>query len=170
MMNSDYLTPDEILKSASVPAKASVLRKEIFCDAENHEYSVEFMLSGDFIEFNSHAEPAMCHQYEPFSDEDFTEYDSHLPYFMLTPDLPEYPEVVGEPVKIGRAIFRVKFPYDHKQVMMFYFFEPFTVISTNGLAGMAMVYHQDIKNSPLEEKLLSALEEAVRTYKEIKLD
>lgn len=172
-MNSDYITPDEILKSASVPARASVRRKEIFYDAENHEYSVEFMLSGDFIAFNSHAEPEMCHQYEPFSDDDFTEYDSRLPYLMLAGEedcILEIPEEAKIPVHIGKAVYQAKIAYYDEQIMTFYAFEENTVISQIGLAGMAMVYNKDTENTPLETKLLSALEEAVRTYKEIKID
>ena len=173
-MNEECITPAEILSSASVPAKPSLLRKDTFHDynEDKQEYSVEFMLSGDFIEFNSHAEPEMCHQYEPFSDEDFTGYDTHLPYLMLAPeedcifDIPEEDKI---PVHLGKAVYKAKIPY-YQQIMVFYGFEENTIISQVGLAGMAMVYHQDVEGTPLERKLLSALEEAVRTYQEIKMN
>ena len=171
-MNERYTTPDEILKSASVPAKPSQLREDTFYDENDEEYSVEFMLSSDFIEFKSYAEPEMCHQYEPFSDDDFTEYDSHLPHLMLAPeedDTFEIPEDDRIPVHIGKAVYKAKIPY-YQQIMTFYGFEENTIISQIGLAGMGMVYNKDTENTPLETKLLSALEEAVRTYKEIKID
>ncbi len=172
-MNEEYTTPEKILESASVPAKPSLLRKDIFYDwhENEQEYSVEFMLSSDFIEFNSHAEPAMCHQYEPFSDEDFTGYDTHLPYLMLAPEedcIFEIPEEDRIPVHIGKAVYKAKIPY-YQQIMTFYGFEENTIISQTGLVGMGMVYNKDTENTPLETKLLSALEEAVRTYKEIKI-
>ncbi len=167
-------TPKDILQSASSPAKPSVRKEETFYDGDN-EAVMQFMLSGDFVAFNSHAEPVATHQYEPFSNEAFTDYDGTLPCFMLSCEDVVYRAVeefkkhgtVGtkcQPAGAGKMLFRAKLPY-YDQVMVMYGFERGTSLQN---FGMCMVYHHDVEGTPLEEKLLAALEEAAATYTEIK--
>jgi len=170
------LTPDEILESGSLPAKPSVLRQEVFFDGENaeEEWTYQFLLSGDFVEFNSHAEPEACHQYEPFLEEEFTGYDPKLLTFMLSNEDMVWDAVetfkktgtVGtdcRPVNAGKMLFRTKIPY-YDQVMTFYGFDRGNSWEN---FGMCMVYNRDVEGTPLEAKLLAALDEAAASYREM---
>lgn len=172
------LTPKEILASSSLPAKPSLLREDFFYDGEDcaDRYKIQFMLSGDFIAFNSHAEPEACHQYEPFSDAEFTGYDNQLPYFMLSNEDAVYEAVAAfkrngtvgigcQPVRNGKMLFRTKIPY-YDRIMVLYGFD--RGISWENF-GMCMVYRCDVEKTPLEQKLLAALDEAAATYTEIKI-
>ena len=170
-------TPRDILESGTIPPKPSILRKDFFCDSgdsgEETEIACQFLLSGDFVEFNSHAEPESCHQYEPFSEETFTVCDPKLPYFMLSDEDAVWEAVTAfketgtvgtdcRPVKAGKMLFRAKIPY-FDQVMTLYGFD-----RTNSWEnfGMCMVYSRDVEGTPLEDKLLAALDEAAVTYQE----
>ena len=170
------LTPKEILESGSIPAKTSVLRQETFFDGEDaeEEWSYQFLLSGDFVEFNSHAEPEACHQYEPYLEADFTGYDPKLPTFMLSDEDMVWDAVetfkktgtVGtdcRPVNAGKMLFRTKIPY-YDQVMTFYGFDRGNSWEN---FGMCMVYNRDVEGTPLEAKLLAALDEAAASYREM---
>lgn len=173
-----FLTPKEILESGLLPAKSSLLREDFFYDGEEgmDKYVMRFMLSGDFVAFNSHAEPEACHQYEPFSDADFTGYDSRLPFFMLTDEDVVYEAVAAfkkngtvgtecqEPVN-RKMLFRAKIPY-YDQVMVLYGFDKGNSYKNS---GMCMVYHRDVEGTPLAQKLLAALDEAAATYTEERL-
>ncbi len=165
-------TPKEILESGSIPAKPSLLRESYFYDGDA-EYIMRFRLSGDFVEFDSHAEPEACHQYEPFSDTDFTSYDGCLPYLMFTNEnivdkavaAFKKNSTVGtecQAVTNGKMLFRAKLPY-YDRIMVLYGFDRGSSWEN---FGMCMVYRPDVEGTPLEQKLLAALDEAAATYTE----
>ncbi len=126
------------------------------------------------MEFNSHAEPEACHQYEPYLEADFTGYDPKLPTFMLSNEDMVWNAVetfkktgtVGtdcRPVNAGKMLFRTKIPY-YDQVMTFYGFDRG---NSWEYFGMCMVYNRDVEGTPLEAKLLAALDEAAASYREM---
>ena len=171
-------TPRDILESGTIPPKPSILREDFFCDTgvsgEETEITYQFLLSGDFVEFNSHAEPEACHQYEPFSEETFTGYNAKFPCFMLSDEDTVWDAVttykktgtVGtdcRPVKAGKMLFRAKIPY-YDQVMTLYGFDRGNSWDN---FGMCLVYNRDVEGTPLEDKLLAALDEAAASYREI---
>ncbi len=169
---------DNILATENVPAKPSVKRETIFFGGEegDDEFSVSFMLSGDFIEFNSHCELDPAFQYEPDNNEDYTEYKENLPQIFIGPvnsvyDAAEQFEANGAPVgdnfeSIGNGTFLFKSTFDyHGDAMYAYAFASGTTQKYNALA---LTYNRKFIGTPLERKLKAALDEAAATYSEIK--
>lgn len=171
-------TDRKIIESGSQPAKMSVLRKTSFLGGENgDEYNVSFMLSGDFIEFESNCEFDPSFQYEPYSDADYTEYDESLPSIFIGPNNTVYnaaENYIKNGSSVGRDfnkidskyfLFRTKLEY-FGQVLYAYAFASGTTQEYNMLG---LTYNHDIEGTPLERKLISALDEAAETYKETRI-
>lgn len=168
----------KIIESASQPAKTSVLRKTTFFGGENSdEFDVSFMLSGDFIEFDSHCEFDPSFQYEPNSNDNFTEYDENLPSIFIGPNDTVYnaaKNYIKNGLSIGRDfkkvdskyfLFRTKLEY-FGQVLYAYAFASGTTQEYNMLG---LKYNHDIEGTPLEIKLIAALDEAAETYNETRI-
>ncbi|MBQ8515531.1 MAG: hypothetical protein IJ496_09050 [Ruminococcus sp.] len=177
-MRPQNKTPDDIIKSASIPAKPSIRRETTFFGGAegNDEFAVTFMLSGDFVEFNSHCEIDPSFQYEPFSTDDFTGYNDDLASIGFGPYDPVYC-AVEKYVKDGTAsgrefmksesryfLFRAKFDYGNR-ILCAYAFAPGTSMEYQMLG---LNYNPDVEGTPLEKKLIAALDEAAMTYTETK--
>lgn len=171
--SSKKSTASSIVESGSVPPKLSVLRKST-CFKGDLEYEMSFMLSGDFIEFNSHCEIDPSFQYEPYNDDDYTEYDGRLPNIGIGPSNQIYDAVdkflkngeqtgrCFEEVENKNFLFKTKLEY-FGDILYAYAFSDETAWDHDMLG---LVYNSDIENTPLEKKLISALDEAAMTYKE----
>lgn len=78
-------TTQNLLDSGNIPAKPSILRESSFVA------DFTFMLSGDFIEFNSHSEMEPSYQYEPdyvrhpTQEFDYTGYKDNHPIIAFGP-------------------------------------------------------------------------------------
>lgn len=174
-VSSGIKTPVNVIESGNKPSKPSVLREHTFFDGDS-EIKMTFKLSGDFIEFDSHADSEATYQYEPDSSADFTEYNENLPYFMLNFENAVYNTVKAykkngtagtefRKIENGKMLFRTKINY-FGQVMVMYGFDRGNSWENNGLC---MVYNHDVEGTPLEAKLIAALDEAAMTYTETEI-
>lgn len=158
--------PQDILDSGNVPAKKSVLIEDEYGDKK-----YTFRLSGDFIEFNSHCELDPSYQYEPYSSEDYTGYLENHPAIFIGPyDDVYYAVENGQPVgkeyeKLDNKYFafKTKLPY-YGELLYCYGFRDGTARERE---AFGLTYNKDIEGTPLEKKLMAALDEAASTYTEI---
>lgn len=179
-------TPQSVLDSGNIPAKPSVKRETTTFGGEdaNDEFKASFMLSGDFIEFESHCELDPSFQYEPGSSEEYTEYDERLPIIAIGPDVASGNLVYDsaekylkegascgrgfEKIDNGTFLFKTKFDYPKFGLLLYAY-----VFSDKTLWGHQMLglqYSADIEGTPLEKKLIAALDEAASTYTETKIN
>lgn len=159
-------TPQNILDSGNVPAKQSVLIEDEYGDKK-----YTFRLSGDFIEFNSHCELDPSYQYEPYNSEDYTEFLENHPNIFIGPyDDVYYAVENGKPVgkeyeKLDNKYFafKTKLPY-YGELLYCYGFRDGTARERE---AFGLAYNKDIEGTPLEKKLMAALDDAASTYIEI---
>lgn len=172
VITSGRKTPDALLSSGSVPAKPAIRRKTSAYQ-DDTEYDVSFCLSGDFIEFNSHCEFDPSYQYEPDNTEDYTEFNENYPSIFISPDTEDavehyrhYGTVGADLEKLDNEmfLFKARFTY-FGQVMWLYAFSEHSAMNGDVLA---LLYHPDVVGTPLEKKLIAALDEAAATYTETK--
>lgn len=162
-------TPQDIVESGNIPPKSASLHKDEFGDKE---YS--FMISGDFIEFNSHCEVMPSFQYEPFNDADYTGYNELLPQIGIGPNddiysaVEEYeengslPDESYEECDSKYFAFRCSFKaYNRK-----YYAYGFRSNTARELEMLSIDYLPDIEGTPLENKLKAALDEIALSYSE----
>ncbi len=166
-------TPDALLSSGSIPAKPSIQRKTFAYHRDDTAYDVSFCLSGDFIEFKSHCEFDPSYQYELDNAEDYTEYKENHPSIFIGPDTEDAVEhyrhygTVGadlEKLDNDMFLFKARFTY-FGQVLWLYAFSEHSVMDGDVLG---LLYHPDVVGTPLEKKLIAALDEAAATYTEMK--
>lgn len=158
--------------AAQTPAKPSRLYEDEFGD---RKYS--FMISGDFIEFNSHCEIMPAFQYEPdrnASGNDYTGYEEKLPHIGIGPDDGIYDAVEefeksgtlpeGSYEKCDSEYFAFRCSFDAYGLK--YYAYAFRSSTARELEMLSLDYHSDIAGTPLENKLKAILDEAASTYKE----
>ena len=169
---------DNILSTGNTPAKASVKRETTFFGGEegDDEFSVSFMLSGDFIEFDSHCELDPAFQYEPLNKEDYTEHKEGLPKVFIGPLNSVYEAAVRynesgapsgedfESISNGTFLFKEMFDYFGDAIYTYVF----SAVTTQENNAFALTYDRKFIGTPLERKLKAALDEAAATYCEIK--
>ncbi len=162
-------TPQNILDSGSVPAKESVLIEDEYADKK-----YTFRLSGDFIEFDSHCELYPSYQYEPYNSEDFTDYSDIYPDIAIGPYDEVYDAVAGgNPVgkgyvKLDNKYFAFKTTLDYFGKNLYcYGFRDGTARERE---AFGLTYSKDIEGTPLEKKLIAALDEAASTYTETQIN
>ena len=158
------------------PAKPSVEVRETFFDDDN-EVEFTFMLSGDFVQFKSHAmEIDTAFTYEPDlnSSEMLGKPDLNKPYiftsmgdgavYELVEKFKEKGTVNGliQKFENSRLLFKCKTDY-YGQVMVLYGMDRGTIWEN---CGIALGYNKAIVGTPLEEKLIKILDEAAETYTE----
>lgn len=165
-----------LLATADRAAKPSVRRETTFFGTDDAEYDVSFLLSGDFIAFNSHCELEPSFQYEPDNDADYTAYEKGLPNIFCGPikvayqAAKQYLETKEEcgrefaAINNGTFLFRTKLPYAG-DVLYAYVFSPDAVMP---LDVLGLTYPASVEGTPLEKKLIAALDEAAETYTETK--
>lgn len=166
-------TPQDIIESGNTPPKSAFLYKDEYGDKE---YS--FMISGDFIEFNSHCEVMPSFQYEPFNDDDYTGYNELLPVIGIGPNddiyyaVEEYedngrlPDESYEKCDSKYFTFRCSFKaYNRK-----YYAYGFRSNTARELEMLSIEYLPDIEGTPLEKKLKAALDEIALSYSENTID
>lgn len=176
---SSKVTPDEIIASGNEPAKASVERKTEFFGGETGDdmFDVKFMLSGDFVEFNSHCEVEPAFQYEPYSTVEgdlYTGYEGNLPHIGIGPDNNIY-DAVEEFEKSGTLpsgdfekceskyfAFRGSF----KSHGLKYYAYAFRSGTTREKEMLSVDYPTNVEGTSLEKKLKAALDEVASTYSE----
>lgn len=162
-------TSSRLFETGNIPPKPSKRVNDEFGDKR---YS--FMLSGDFAEFNSHCEMSPSFQYEPDNNEDFTEYKENTPQLMIGPNDTIYDGVENfseSSVPVGKAYERVQNPYFLfktkldccDEILYCYAFADGTARERE---MFGIQYSSDIEGTPLEKKLMAALDEAVSTYSE----
>lgn len=163
---------EKILGSGNVPPKPYFTVNEEYGDKK---YSFE--LSRDFIEFNSHSEASPSFQYEPFSDEDFTEYDGELPVLCICVnnkiyDASESFEASGKaegldvvPCSHPCFLYSTSFTEYGKKYYA-YGFASGTARETEMLFA---AYSPKLSGTALEKKLIAAVDHAVQTYSESEL-
>lgn len=159
----------EMLNSANVAAKPSVLYKDEYGDK-----TYSFMISSDFIEFDSgccEVNPAF--QYEPSADKEYTEYDESLPNISISDN--EFHDVAYEYQKNGILpdenyekcqskyfLFKVNTELNGKQIYGY----AFAGNTAREYEMLMLEYSADVKDTALEKKLMSILDEAASTYAE----
>lgn len=177
-----YATPQEVLDTANIPAKPSrEVSYEIF-DGENAEIRVKvsFDLSGDFIETECDFDYGAM--YLPNCDDDFDDNysDRNTPYFEMVsaPDneiyrMIEKCENGGTPDNAmmflrvddmgSRIQFKAKVKNRFGKIEYFYncqFHDDF-----NPQSYIGVCYNADVVGTPLEKKLMVAVDEAARTFR-----
>lgn len=179
-----YAVSDKLIASASNAAKPPRLQSDTFFDTDENgndvEYEFSFMLSGDFLQFESHAmEVDYSAVYEPYSEEEYGDYDIGKPVFMIvnaaekdiydmidtykhegTPQNAYSFERVGN---LGSKIyFKATVDY-HGEILYFYALDRGSMWE-NCYIGVS--YGKNAAGTALEKKLKACLDETVATYKE----
>ncbi len=160
------------------PAKPSVKFADSFFDEDENGNSIEtefgFMISGDFIEVKSHAaEIETLFIYAPDSRPEDVSEATDKPYifisagdetvYQLVEEFKQKGNVDGLIKKCeGKALFKCKTDY-YGSVMVFYGMDRGTIRDNSGIC---LVYNKNIVGTPLEAKLIAALDEAAETYTE----
>lgn len=177
-----YTTPQEVLDTASIPAKPSrKIEFEVF-DGENAEIRVKvtFNLSGDFLE--TAGDVHYLASYLPTIDDDYdSDYsDSNTPLFgVLDVDdeiiynmaekfdkggVPENAMMFLRVDDMGSRIqFKAKVKNRFGKIEYFYncqFHDEF-----NPQSYIGVCYNADVVGTPLEKKLMAAVDEAARTFR-----
>lgn len=177
-----YTTPQEVLDTASIPAKPSrKIEFEVF-DGENAEIRVKvtFNLSGDFLE--TAGDVHYLASYLPTIDDDYdADYsDSNTPLFgVLDVDdeiiynmaekfdkggVPENAMMFLRVDDMGPRIqFKAKVKNRFGKIEYFYncqFHDEF-----NPQSYISVCYNADVVGTPLEKKLMAAVDEAARTFR-----
>ncbi|MGN0587521.1 MAG: hypothetical protein ACI4JF_09570 [Oscillospiraceae bacterium] len=157
---------DPILESASVPPKPDFKAESSFGDKV-----FSFELSGDFIEFNSHCEMEPSYQYEPYSTENYTEYDGKLPVIAIGPNDTVFNEAVsyegGGPLPSGAKscespsfLFSMQFSEHNKKIYAY----AFSGGTARAHEMLFLEYDPSVAGTALEKKLFSILDRAAETY------
>lgn len=157
---------EQLIESGVIPAKEAVLFKDDYYGERNYS----FMLSGDFIEFNSHCEFMPSFQYEPYSDEDYTRYAENYPIIFIGPEQDVYKAIENnapvvewhEELDSKYFAFRASLNY-YGEILYCYGFRK-GMARENEIFGLT--YSMDIEGTPLEEKLTAILDKAIESYKE----
>ena len=173
-------TPSGIISSGNNPAKPSVERKTEFFGGETGDdmFDVRFMLSGDFVEFNSHCEVEPAYQYEPDStameNDLYTGYESNLPHIGIGPcdeiyDAVEEFEETGELPdgdfeKCDSEYFAFRCSFDNYGDK--YYAYAFRSGTTREKEMLSVDYLPDVVGTSLEKKLKAILDEVASTYSE----
>lgn len=165
----------DIAASGSIPPKPCFTVSDEYGDKK---YSFE--LSGDFIEFNSHCEFDPSYQYEPFSNEEYTDYDGNLPVVSIGPDDTIYSaaesyEKSGSVSGMGITVTKCSNPCflfsttfkSHDLINYAYAFAGGTAREYEMLC---VQYSPAICGTALEKKLIAAVDHAADTYKESNLN
>ncbi len=166
-------TPADIIASGNTPAKPSAEIKDKTYGTEG-EYDMCYRLSGDFIEFNSHCEVIPAYQYEPFSDEDYTDFKDNLPQLGIGPDNDIFDAVeeldksgvlpAGGYEKCDSEYFAFRGSFDKYGER--YYAYAFRTGTAREKEMLFVNYNPDICGTALEKKLKAALDEAALSYKE----
>lgn len=177
-------TPLDIMNSGNTPAKSSVLYESMFYDNDSSGNEIEvnysFNISGDFVESDcGAAEIDTYFEYSLTSEPQ--DYDPMSPY--AVPDIivcnaaqesiynaidaykknKTVPETLAfEPVDNGKIYYKAKIDY-FDRVMYMYGMDRGNNWK-NSYIGVT--YAKDAIGTPLEAKLIRALDEVVSTYKE----
>ena len=153
-------------------SKSAVPRRADFGDSE-----ISFMLSGDFIEFNSHCELDPAFQYEPDNDADYTGYQDDLPHIFIGPEDQIYEAADAYPAdgtETGRDFRKVEHPYFLFRTKLDYYGKilyayAFSAQSEYDHQMLGLEYSPALAGTPLEQKLTAALDEAAATYTETRM-
>lgn len=175
-------TPADVIDSGNVPPKPDIERKAAFFGGEtgDDEFDVSFMLSGDFIEFDSHCEVLPAFQYEPKSnvpDDEYTGYEENLPHIGIGPDKGIYGAVKefeksgilpgGDYERCSSEYFAFRGSFEaHGRKYYAYAFRSGTPRECEMLS---VDYRPDVCGTNLERKLKAVLDKAASTYKETKV-
>lgn len=173
-------TPAETISSGNNPAKASFQVKTEFFGGETGDdmFDVRFMLSRDFVEFNSHCEVMPAYQYEPDStaaeNDLYTGYEGNLPHIGIGPDNGIYKAVEeyeksgvlpsGDYEKCDSEYFAFRCSFDAHGLK--YYAYAFKSGTTREKEMLSLDYLPDVCGTQLEKKLKAALDEAASTYTE----
>lgn len=169
-----------IMSTGGTPLKPQRLYEDFFYDEDDIEINYSFMLSGDFLPSKSHvAEVDFLAVYEPESKSSFGEYDYNKPVFMLVNAAEDEIYTMIDEYKNGntpkeamsfkpvsdlgeKVYFSAKIRFNGS-ILCFYAFD-------RGLMWencyMGVMYNEYYMATELENKLLKAVDEAIRTYKE----
>lgn len=183
--------PQSAAPKASAPVKAPkparLVKDTYYDDDENdNEITVEysFMLSGDFLPFECNAgEIDYSAVYEPDSDDEYGEYDSNKPVFIVANAAENYIYDMAEDFKNGKApsgtylfepvsdkgskvYFRAK--TDHFGKILYFYGMDRGNLWKNTYIGAE--YPKNIMNTPLEERFISEVDSAVSSYREKIID
>lgn len=177
-------TPAETIASGNNPAKASFQAKTEFFGGETGDdmFDVKFMLSGDFVEFDSNCEVMPAYQYEPDStaaeNNLYTGYESNLPHIGIGPDNGIYKAVEeyeksgvlpnGDYEKCDSEYFAFRCSFDAHGLK--YYAYAFKSGTTREKEMLSLDYLPDVCGTALEKKLIAALDEAASTYTETKVN
>lgn len=166
-------TPANVLASGSLPIGAVKRVENEFADVKS-----SFEIPESFTEFDSHAEPEMCHIYM-YEDGDDEDIDTGKPIICITPEDFAYEAVSSfirtgrvegldsfEPVNCGKMLFKAKNRNYYGQTVYFYGFARGDR-SEEDYMGLAMIYCHDAEGTPLEAKLMAILDHAAQTYSEL---
>ena len=166
-------TPVNVLNSGNTPIGELREVKNLYAEVVS-----SFMLPTSFTEFDSHAEPEMCHSYM-FDDNDLRNgVDLSKPYICITPENFAYHAVesflkTGKPVGVSKfeaadgsskMLFKAWLDDYHGQTLCFYGFERGE--GNHDYMGLTMIYCKDVIGTPLEKKLEQILDTAAKSYKE----
>lgn len=167
-------TDAALLETGHVPAKPSVRRND-YGYRDDKDYDISFLLSGDFIEFNSHCEDDPAFLYEPQNNEEYTCYQDNHPYICFSANDAVYYAIEAyhktgtggnDFTKIENGTFLFKARTEHFGNVLWMY--AFSAQSAREGEAICLEYAPDIVGTPLEQKLIAALDEAAMTYTETK--
>lgn len=160
-----YTTPQEVLDTASIPAKPSrKIEFEVF-DGENAEIRVKvtFNLSGDFLE--TAGDVHYLASYLPTIDDDY-DVDDEIIYNMAEKfDKGGVPEnaMMFLPVNDMGPRARFKAKVENRGKIEYFYYCPLYDYMPDFKTCFTVSYTHNVVGTPLEKKLMAAVDEAVRT-------
>ncbi len=167
-----------LVATGELPAKPSELRKELFYDGGDGDIEIEysFMLSGDFIFGDcGAAEVDYYAEYRPTDEK----YDGEIPCFCVVNAAEKPIHEMIERYKHGgtpkdvylfervsdfgeKVYFRVSAPFCQS---VYYFYAIDRGLTWKN-CYIGVTYGENARGTALEKKLMCAVDEAVRTYRE----
>lgn len=177
-------TPARILESGTTAAKPSRQVNGTFYDGEDADVEVEysFKLSGDFLALECGADDVdYIAGYLPYSSEEYgdKEYSLNIPYFCITSaaenkicnmiveckngGTPEDALMFLRVSDLGEKFYFKAKIQSGENIVYFYALDK-GINWDNNYIGVW--YNTDVLGTPLEKKLMAAVDEAAATYKE----
>lgn len=179
-----YAVPEELLTSGNNPPKPSRAQSDSFLDTDENggdvEYEYSFMLSGDFLQFESHAmEVDYSAVYEPYSDGEYGDYEVCKPVFMIMNaaeeniyNMIERYKREGTPLNaysfervknLGEKVYFKAAVEHHGEILYFYALDRGTIWEN---CYIGVTYGKNAVGTALERKLKACVDEAAETYRE----
>lgn len=172
-------TPQILLDTGErLPAPMRRVCSTFYGGENSDEYEMRFLITSDFVEFDSHCELSPSFQFEPGNEEGYTSYKEGYPQLVFGPNDKVYHAIdafLADGTQSGENFEKSDIPYflfkarfeDRGQMIYAYGFSP---KSANDHLMLGVIYNPDAVGTALEKKLVSILDTVALTYREAKVE